>query len=873
MSSVETVGFKRTAWAFIVCLVAAQGKTLATETQFPVAQTKAFLELNCYDCHDEGTRKGGMRIDNLPLNLADAAAAEKWGRILSRLEAGEMPPPDQDPPPRAEVEAVMTSVKHALAAEAKMRRTDGRARIRRLNRREYENTVRDLLGIDVALRGLLPADDRADGFDTASKALHISPVHIQRYLDAANLALETALMRGPKPAASLHRFSYDSEQEERFFAQKAYGRMMVCREGELQFYAEPGIEHPAFLRQFSELTRKQPGRYRVRVAARTLDAQGQSVVFGLRTAGPNQRLGIESLGWFDAPPETATGFEVEAVFAPGDTIIVEPYRLNDMRRQRGFSQYAPGDDPIIARRTVLKNPQPPTGLALGIPWVEVEGPIVETWPPLGHQRLFGNLKGVSLADLPTEIVTPGVSEQMRKSSQLTPVSAQPEADAAHLLRSFMPRAFRRPVTDDEIEPYLGLVTAAIERSESFESAMLAAYRAVLCSPDFLFLVEEPGLLSNHALAARLAYFLWRTAPDDRLRSAADRGDLHRTDVLRREVDRLLDSPRSATFIRDFLDHWLHLREIDATMPDRELFPEFYVVDGGKNFKEDGLLHASLLDETRRFFSDLLENDSSLLQLIDSDFTYLNSRLAAYYRLPPVTGAALRRISLPPGSVRGGVLTHGSVLKVTANGSHTSPVVRGVWFLENMLDRRPPPPPPDAGSIDPDTRGTTTIREQLAKHQRSASCAACHRVIDPPGFALENFDPAGQWRDAYRVLPGPGASTPPQLQAPAFAGENLRGRDILGPMTFVDGAKVDASGELPNGQAFTGVKDFKRKIANQPDAVARALASKLLTFSTGQHTEPGDRLEIDAIVARARERQYGLRTLLHAVVQSELFRHK
>ena len=299
---------RRTRIALVACAIAVSGRIHAADTQLPPAATKAFLELNCYDCHDEDTRKGGMRIDNLPLNLTDAATAEKWGRILSRLEAGEMPPPDQEPPPRAEVETVMTSAKQALAAEAKLRRTDGRARIRRLNRLEYENTVHDLLGIDVALRELLPADDRADGFDTASKSLHISPVHIQRYMDAANLALETALMRGPKLEAAIHRFSYDHEQEERFFAQKAYGRMMVRREGELQFFAEPGIEHPAFLRQFSELTRKRPGRYRVRVAARTLDAQGQSVIFGLRTAGPNQRLGIKSLGWFDAPPEAAKVF-------------------------------------------------------------------------------------------------------------------------------------------------------------------------------------------------------------------------------------------------------------------------------------------------------------------------------------------------------------------------------------------------------------------------------------------------------------------------------------------------------------------------------------------------------------------------------------
>lgn len=838
-----------------------------------LGKVQAFLETNCYDCHDGQTQKGDLRLDDLSFELTGPAVTRAWGRIVSRLEAGEMPPPKRERPPQAELEAVLAWSKTALAAEARVRRSEGRAQVRRLNRLEYENTVRDLLGVEVALKELLPVDDRADGFDTAAKALSISPVHIQRYMDAADLALQAAIMRGPKPDAVIHRFSYDHEKEHEFFAQKSYGRMLVRHEGELQFFAEPGIEHPAFLKQFSELTRTHPGRYRVRVAARTLDARGQNVVFGVRTASPKQRLGLKVLGWFDAPADTAQVFELESWFAPGDTIIVEPYRLNDLRRQRGFSQYAPGDDPIIAKRKALKDPKAPSGLALGIAWVEVEGPLVESWPPLGHQRLFGDLGLVKFKDLPRELATPGIMERWRDGPELTVVTSQPELEAKRLLRSFMARAFRRPVGDDEVTPYLGIVRQHLARAECFEAAMLPAYRAVLCSPDFLFLVEAPGPLGDHALAARLSYFLWRTAPDDHLRGVADRGELREPGVLRREVGRLLASPRAQTFVTDFLDQWLHLRDIEATMPDKLLFPEFYVQDGGRNFKEDALLRESLLAETRLFFAELLRDDGSLLQLVDSDFTYLNHRLADHYRLPPVDGVKLRRVSLPPAGERGGVLTQGSVLKVTANGTRTSPVVRGAWILENMLDRKPSPPPADAGSIDPDTRGTTTIREQLTKHQTNESCAACHRQIDPPGFALEEFDPAGQWRDFYRTRDGADAIKVPQPQVAAAPGQELRGRDILGPMTFLPGVKVDASGRLPDGQVFSGGREFKRITLQQPEVVARCLATKLVTFATGQHSEPGDLLELDAIVATAKSHGYGLRSLVHAVVQSELFRYK
>lgn len=837
------------------------------------AHVQSFLEINCFDCHDGHSRKGDLRLDDLSLEIATPHAAKIWGRIVARLETGEMPPPKRERPPQAELDAVLAWSKAGLAAEAGRRRSDGRAHIRRLNRLEYENTVRDLLGVDVALQALLPVDDKAEGFDTTASALSVSPIHIERYMEAADLALQSALQRGARPATQTHRFSYTHQKENAFFAQKAYARMLVRRDGELQFFAEPGVEHPAYLRQFSELTLRQPGHYRVRIAARTLDGRGRQAMFGVRTAGPRQRLGITSLGWFDAPEGEGGVFEVESFFGPGETVIVEPYRLNDLRRQRGLSQYAPGDDPIIARRKVLVNPQAPTGLALGIAWVEVEGPLVNAWPSIGHRRLFGDLPMVKFKELPGTVATPGRLGRLRDSDLLTPVTAQPESDAKRLLSAFLARAFRRPVDATEVAPYLGIVREHLERAECFEAAMLSAYRAVLCSPDFLFRLEQPGPLDDHALAARLSYFLWRTAPDEALRAIADRGELRRPETLRRETERLLDSPRVQAFVTDFLDQWLHLRDFEATMPDKLLFPEFYVQDGGNNFKDDGLLRASMLAETRLFFAELLRQNGDVRQVIDSDFTYLNNRLADYYRLPPVEGVTMRRTNLPPATERGGILTQASVLKVTANGTRTSPILRGVWFLENILDRKPPPPPADAGSIDPDTRGTTTIREQLAKHQASASCASCHRQIDPPGFALEQFDPAGQWRASYRTRDGVEAVTAPRPQPPAAPGEELRGRDILGPPTFLLGAKVDASGRLPDGREFADAREFKRLILEQPEAVARGLAAKLVTFSTGHGIEPGDLLRLDAIVARTKDRGLGLRSLVHEVIQSELFREK
>jgi hypothetical protein len=804
---------------------------------------RPFLEQHCLECHDGDARKGGLNLEGLSTKLDSPESVKDWGRVLARLEASEMPPPKRERPPQKDAAAILAWAKQSLAAEAKARRAaDGRVRMRRLNRLEYENTMHDLLGIEAPLRDLLPDDDLAHGFANASGALSISPVHIQRYLEAADRALQAALIRGPKPESVIRRFSYDHEMEKPFTEHGNNHPMIRPRNGgELHFFAEPHIEVPAQVRQFSDLTKTQPGWYRVRVSAYTADAQGKSLAFAVKTTRSK-----ELLGYFDAPPDKPATVGVRHFFDTSDTVIVAPYRLNYVRRGRGLSQYPP------------KPWKEPEGLALAIQWVEVEGPIHEQWPPVGHRRLFGNVPLKPFKELPKEVVTPGdLGRLLRYTDQLTPVSEQPEADAKKLLTEFLGRAFRRPVSEEDVAPYLGIVTRKLEERECFESAMLAAYRTALCSPDFLFLIEEPGPLADHALASRLSYFLWRSAPDDALRAVADRGGLGKPGILRRETERLLNSPRAEAFVTDFLDHWLHLRELDATMPDRDLFPEYY-----ENYfasTVDGLLRQSIAAETRLFFADLLRTDGSLLQLIDSGHTFLNNRLAEFYGLPEVAGSAMRRVALAPDSGRGGILTQASVLKVTANGSSTSPVMRGHWVLDNLIGRPPPPPPPTIGTIEPDTRGATTIREQLARHQNSESCASCHRQIDPPGFALEAFDPIGQRRDFYRSTE---------------LGEELKvTQPDGGKVKYRKGPVVDASGIRPDGAAFSGPAEFKKLILAEGDIVARSLASKLVTHATGHATEPGDILALDAMVAEAKKKNLGLRTLLHQVVQSELFLKK
>ena len=816
----------------VLSLIASSGSA----AELPAAAS-AFVKKHCAECHDDSTAKGEFRIDLLGNDLAKEAHRQRWARVFERVQNGEMPPAKRkDGPSAAEKETALQALRLAFHDQAKSDRGDGgRVRTRRLNRLEYENTVHDLLGIHTPLQDLLPEDDLADGFSNNTGALSISPVHIQQYMAAADRSLQDATFPQAQPETKTHRFSYNDDVEKPFHGH-AHNQLQCNLRGEdLHFFLPTHIEVPAYLRQFENLTRQTPGLYRIKITTEARDTKdGEDLVFSVWFAAGGKRR--ELIGYFDAHLNKPTSIELTHYFQRNETIIIAPYRMSKIRTDAGFSVYLPDKQEKIPKGWHhINNPKPPiptVGSALVVKPVEITGPLFPSWPPAGHRLLYGE------GDLAANAV-----------------------GTRALLLTFMNRAFRRPVGDEELDRYYALVRTRLERGESFDAAMNAAHRAVLCSPNFLFLVEDKPQLNDFEMASRLSYFLWRTSPDAALRELAAKGKLSKPEVLRRETERLIASPRFEAFIDDFLNHWLNLREIEATTPDRDLYPEYFVSYGDGT--QDGLLHDSIIGETRAFVRDMIARDLGIGTLVKSPHAFLNQRLAEHYELPPVKGTKLRRVVLPVESVRGGLLTQASVLKVTANGTNTSPVVRGVWILERILGTPAPPPPPTAGSIEPDTRGATTIREQLTKHKTNKSCASCHQKIDPPGFALESFDPVGQYREFYRTT-----ETGEKLdEVRTWFGAHY------GHVKYLKGAEVDSSSVLPDETEVADIRAYKDVLASRPEMIARNVVGKLVTYSTGVHIRPGDALAIDAILKRAEPEKFGLKTLILETVQSELFNHK
>jgi hypothetical protein len=376
-----------------------------------------------------------------------------------------------------------------------------------------------------------------------------------------------------------------------------------------------------------------------------------------------------------------------------------------------------------------------------------------------------------------------------------------------------------------------------------------AYKVALCSPDFLFLQEAPGRLDDYALASRLSYFLWRSMPDETLLGLAASGELDKPHVLDQQITRMLADPRCGRFVSDFAGQWLDLREIQATVPDKTLYPEFFC---------DNLAVESMVGESEAFFRAMLEKNLPASTAISSDFLTINHRLAELYGITGVKGTAIRKVPLPAGSPRGGFLTQASVLKVTANGLRTSPVLRGAWVMDRLLGQPAPPPPPDAGSIDPDTRGATTVRQQLDLHRRNQTCAACHAKIDPPGFALESFDVMGTFRTRYR-----------SLEVGDKVHLHVHDRDVA----YKDGPAVDCTGQTADGARFADIGQFRALLLAQQEQVARNLARRLVTFATGSDISFADRARIEQLLVDCKSGQYGLQSLVRGVIVSDLFRDK
>jgi len=828
-----------------------------------------FLENHCYDCHDSATRKGRFDLEALSGNVSDPAATAAWVKVHDRLATGEMPPKKKDTPPEEESSPFLEDLSRSLTAADKVRAsTDGRSTMRRLNRLEYENSLRDLLSAPwLDIREILPEDGVAHRFHKSGGALDISHIQMARYMQAADEALRAVVATRPgKPQSKTTRY-YAREQprmRDKIFYNEFNNSPYRATFPLLGTEAQPDViseKIPVTVGKSDPATRElealgvtassyepiQPrfdrfkapfdSTYKVRMMTQTFTAapviNKQGVIdpsrdetFPGKRDEPVSLYAINSrtqrkLGSFDATPE-ANVSEMEVILRKGETIGPDAARL--------FRSRPPG--PF---RNPLATEEGVPGVAYR--WLEVEGPIFAQWPSAGHKLLFGNLP-----------VNP--KEKAKKEGIV--FSQNPEEDSKRLLGNFIARAYRRPVTTADSERFLPVIKAALDSGSTFSDAMIAGYTAVLCSPGFVSLEEPVGKLDGPALASRLSFFLWNSPPDQTLRDLAASGKLSDPVLLRAETDRLLSDPRSERFIEAFLDSWLALRDINSTSPDANLYPDYYL---------DDLLTESALDETRFFFTDLLRKNLPARNLIDSDFTFLNERLAEHYGIPGVRGVAMRRVAIPEDSPRGGLLTQASILKITANGTNTSPVLRGAWILERILGKPSPPPPPGTPAVEPDIRGAKTIRQQLAKHSEDPSCATCHSKIDPPGFALESFDIFGGWRDQYRAL-----ADKDEKKAEGF-GKNGQ------PFDFAYKLPVDSTGNTADGAAFSDIVSYKKLLLSDERAIAANLANQLITYSTGTPVRFGDRAELENVLNNSEKSGYAIRTIIHEIIRTSLFQNK
>ena len=873
-------------------------------------ELRGYLETHCFDCHDSTTKKGGLDLEASSMQLDAREQFEKWAHVHDRITAGEMPPKSRKVrPSEKETSDVLKLLDDRLHdADATRIAKTGRALFRRLTTQEFENALRDLLHLrGLRIKELLPEDERRHGYNKIGQALNLSNVHLSQFMDAAEVALTAAIATRSTPPP-VRRVRFGGAAIPDAMTWMAHGSAVPLKDKQY----DPVVPLPSTDDDLNANQELKKSRYATlgkvlrdypHAGGYFTGATHRPMVFSLEYApiyAGEYRIRASAWGfWWDRgkvePPHRNESFALTAWLpSEGPRFVHSPSRwlgLFDVSsldsRVHEFTGWFDVNDELVFDIGTLNGHEKTTGRfpgdakgacaaysgpGIALDWVETEGPIFEQWPPRSHTAIFGDLPIRSL-DKNTDIIPPKRApvRQRSRSSMARPTNASipkeesepplesvftadPQEDATRLLAQFLPLAFRRPVSADEVLGYVHIVARELQRHACFEDAMKEAYKAALCSADFLFvggdtIADEKTAslrLTERALAERLALWFWNSVPDAELLSLADQARLHLPENLKKQTDRLLADPRSDRFIADFTDQWLDLRKIDATQPDLKTYPE----------AREHLKH-SMLAETRAFLRELIVNDLSVTHLVKSDFAMLNQSLAEHYGVHGVSGCAIRRVPLPADSPRGAFLTQAAVLKVTANGTTTSPVTRGAWINERLLGNVIPPPPAEVPAIDPDTRGTTTIREKLEKHRSDKLCAGCHAKIDPPGFALESFDVIGGFRNRYRSL-----TTGNVLREFHFpTGWDPRVR-LNQP--------VDASGQFPSGEPFKNVAEFQSLILRNPEALAANMVRQLLMYATGSTPHYADRREINHILAQTKPRDHGLRSLIDAIVQSELF---
>jgi hypothetical protein len=805
-------------FSFYSCFVQRCAIALVIVSLFAVArqtvsadEREKFLQEYCLECHGRKSADGGLNLETLSFDLNNPATYEKWVRIYDRVVAGEMPP-------ESDGSLVQHSYVQALASALHTAHQSQKGTVfRRLNRQEYQNSINDLLGTNLKLAERLPEDTERHEFNNIGESLSISMVQMQQYIDCATLALEEVdrqVSREVEPSKIVA--SYANTQN----AEQWLGKVWLKRDdGAVVFFKNYG--YPTGM--LREAGTQKDGYYRVRVRGYAYQSE-KPITFSIGATTFARGLEQPTFGFYSMPPGEPTTIEVTTWIPARYMIELTVYGITD--------RFALKNTPVAEYK----------GAGLAILDIELEGPL-----PRATER---NIQAEIYAGLDRQEIPPRNARDRNRIDYLPKYDLKLSPDRQEVgtvLQKFAEKAFRRPVELNELDAYRELFEQELVEKATADEALRTAVVAILCSPDFLYLREKEGELNDFEIANRLSYFLNRTAPDMVLVELAKAGQLREKAKLEEQAERLLASEKFERFVTDFSNSWLQLADINFTNPDEKLYPEY-----------DPYLQWSMLTETRAYLRHLVEANSDVRELVESPYAMLNERLAEHYGIENVSGPDVRAIKLPDDSVRGGLLSQGAILKVSANGTNTSPVVRGAWVTERILGYSVPPPPPGVPGVEPDIRGASTLRELLDKHRSLDTCNGCHRMIDPPGFALESFDVIGGWREQFRTTD---------------LGEKVN-KEILGRrVQYKLGPKVDSSGELMTGEGFASYVEFRKLLAENRQQLARALAKKLLTFATGREMGFSDREEIERIAKEATEPGKGIRDLVKLVVTSEIFRSK
>ncbi len=750
-----------------------------------IATYRSIIGQHCVGCHNSAAKTAGLDLEKL--TGADVAAdTEAWERVARKLRGRQMPPAGLPRPAEAEYRTALATLTSELDQSAALAPNPGRTpTFRRLNRTEYRNAIRDLLALDVNVGNLLPGDQASHGFDNITVS-DLPPLLLERYVAAAEKISRLAVGRaGPRPDAVTVRLPPDLTQERHI-----PGLPPGTRGGALVPHAFP-----------------VDGEYEIAVRLardRNEDIEGLTRPHQLELLVDRERVALLDV---DPPPRGDDHRNADRHLNARVTLQAGPHDI-------GATFLA---DSSFLAETLRK-------------------PYQARFNFYRHRRLQPAIFSVTITG-PYAASGPGDTPSRKKIFTCLPVSQGGEADCAEeIVRKLAATAYRRPVSASEMDGLLEFYRqsrAAAGRAGGFEAGIERAVAAVLASPHFLLRVERdpPGLpprtaypVSDFELASRLSFFLWSSLPDAALRKSAAQGRLRVPGVLEGHVRRMLADRRSASLIDNFSSQWLHLRNLASARPDMRIFPDF-----------DDNLRQAFRQETALLLEDVIRQDRSVLDLLRPGYTFVNERLAKHYGIPRVYGSRFRRIDLPPGSVRGGLLRHGSVLTVTSYATRTSPVIRGKWILENILGMPPPPPPPDVPDLKDNTiAGKLSVRERLAEHRADPACASCHNLMDPLGFALENYDAVGRWR-------------------------------------AVDGsAPIDPSGMLADGTHVGGVDDLEQALLGRPELFAGALTEKLLTFAVGRGVEHYDAPAIRQVVRDAKGHDFRFSSLILGITSSVPF---